>query len=77
MTKMTAVVENGNVVFTTTHFSVYVLVNNDSAKEVQEAASAAAAPKTGDRENGFLALFLTGCLFLAYSVRRIYVKKRG
>lgn len=38
MTKMPTTVENGNVVFTTTHFSVYALVNNASA----------VSPKTGD-----------------------------
>ncbi len=60
MIKMPTTVENGNAVFTTTHFSVYVLVNNESvaaspepqetmelrntSEEVQETQSDSAEP---------------------------------
>ncbi len=72
MEKMQTVVENGYAVFTTTHFSVYVLVKNDSS-----VASAAAAeptksqtnqevlssPKTGDVASGRLMI----CIVLLLS----------
>ncbi len=78
MTKMPTRVENGNAVFTTTHFSVYVLVNKDSA--VTEAkpdaqqqsddrqSTADLSPKTDGRGNTLPAAGAAAVLLLAAAV---------
>ncbi len=48
MTRMSTTVENGNAVFTTTHFSVYVLVNNESVAASPEPQETMELRKTSE-----------------------------